>query len=115
MTDQQTRLVRVRTFRSEDQEALLEETILQWRALGASAAWNAIYDMLGWWFAARGLDPEAQRVDRTHLEIHPVPWLTGDMAAEAGEVVSSKEIPASSRRLGEHHHLGGEHAGDEPA
>jgi hypothetical protein len=26
--------------------------IVEWRALGASAAWNAIYDMLGWWFEA---------------------------------------------------------------
>ena len=95
MTDQQTRLVRVRTFRSEDQEALLEETILQWRALGASAAWNAIYDLLGWWFAARGLDPEAQRVDRTHLEIHPVPWRTGDTTAEAGEVATAKVNPGA--------------------
>jgi hypothetical protein len=75
MSDRRTMPVRVRTFSPEDQEKLLEETILEWRALGASAAWNAIYDMLGWWFAARGLDPEAQRVDRTHIEIHPVPWL----------------------------------------
>jgi len=91
MSEPRTRRVRVRTFHPEDQETLLEETILEWRALGASAAWNAIYDMLGWWFAARGLDPEAQRVERTHLELHPVPWLTGETTTEAGEVVSSKE------------------------
>ena len=67
--------VRTSTFSPEDQETLLEETILEWRALGPSAAWDAIYDMLDWWFAARGLDPEIQTVDRAHIEMHPVPWL----------------------------------------
>ena len=47
--------------------------------------------MLGWWFAARGLDPEVQRVDRTHIEIHPVPWLTGDTTNEADGLASSEE------------------------
>jgi hypothetical protein len=92
MSDRRTRLVRLRTFSPEDQDALLEETILEWRALGPAAAWNAIYDMLGWWFAARGLDPEAQRVDRTHLEIHPVPWLTRESLKDAREEDSSKEV-----------------------
>lgn len=78
MSKPQTRAVRVRTFQAEDQGSLLEETILEWRALGAAAAWEAIYDILGWWFAARGLDPEAQRVERTHIELHPVPWITGE-------------------------------------
>jgi hypothetical protein len=78
MATSRTRPVRVRTFEPEDQDSLLEETILEWRALGAAAAWKAIYDILGWWFAARGLDPEAQRVDRTHVEIRPVPWITSE-------------------------------------
>jgi hypothetical protein len=91
MSDQRNIPVRIRSFRAEDQDKLLEETILEWRALGASAAWNAIYDMLGWWFVARGLDPEVQRVDRSHLEIHPVPWLTRSSTIEAGELASSKE------------------------
>lgn len=85
MSDRRNIPVRVCTFSPEDQEKLLEETILEWRELGPSAAWNAIYQMLGWWFAARGLDPEVQRVDRTHIEIHPVPWLTGATTTEAGE------------------------------
>ncbi len=76
MSDRRNIPVRVCTFSEEDQERLLEETILEWRALGPAAAWDAIYDILGCWFAARGLDPEAQRVDRTHIEIRPVPWLT---------------------------------------
>jgi hypothetical protein len=92
MSARRNRLVRVGTFDPEDQEALLEETILEWRALGPSAAWKAIYDMLDFWFAARGLDPEAQRVDRTRLEVHPVPWLTDETKTEAGGLVSSKEI-----------------------
>jgi hypothetical protein len=91
MREPRSRAVRVRTFHPEDQEALLEETILEWRALGAAAAWNAVYDMLDWWFAARGLDPEAQRVERTHLELHPVPWLAGNTTTEAGDVVSSNQ------------------------
>jgi hypothetical protein len=91
MSDQRNTPVRVRNFSAVDQEKLLEETILEWRALGPSAAWSAIYDMLGWWFAARGLDPEVQRVDRSHLEIHPVPWLTGSTTTEAGERASPKE------------------------
>jgi len=66
--------VRVRTFSKESQEDLLEETFLEWRALGPAAVWQAMYDMLDWWFTARGLDPETQRVERTHNEIHPVPW-----------------------------------------
>jgi hypothetical protein len=69
---------RTHTVGPETEEKLLEETILQWRALGPTAACHAIYDMLGWWFAARGLDPETQRVVRTHVETHPVPWLTPD-------------------------------------
>jgi hypothetical protein len=73
--------IRKHTFNRESEENLLEETLLQWRALGPAAAWQAIYDMLGWWFTARGLDPEAQRVDRTHVEIHPVPWLGPDSEA----------------------------------
>jgi hypothetical protein len=81
MNDPSNRSVQVRTFGPEDQERLLEETILQWRALGPTAAWNAIYQMLDWWFAARGLDPETQRVDRAHIEIRPVPWLKDETAS----------------------------------
>ena len=91
MSDQRNMPVRVCNFSAEDQEKLLEETILEWRALGAAAAWSATYDMLSWWFAARGLDPEVQRVDRSHIEVHPVPWLTGRTASETGEPDSSKE------------------------
>lgn len=81
MTDRTTLTVRQRTFSPEDQEQLLEETLLQWRTLGPAAVWQAMYDMLDWWFTARGLDPEAQRVDRTHIEIHPVPWRGVDSEA----------------------------------
>jgi hypothetical protein len=92
MNERRHRSVQVRSFSPEDQEKLLEETILQWRALGPAAAWKAIYDILGWWFAARGLDPEAQRVDRTHIEIRPVSWLKRDAtAADAGDRAPSKE------------------------
>jgi hypothetical protein len=75
MSRRQAMTVRQHTFSRESEEDLLELTLLEWRALGPAAAWRAIYDMLDWWFTARGLDPEAQRVDRSHLEIHPVPWL----------------------------------------
>jgi hypothetical protein len=81
MNDKRNRPVRIRTFSAEDQERLLEETILEWRALGPAAAWDAIYQMLDLWFEARGLDPEAQRVDRTHIEVRPVPWQTEDPSA----------------------------------
>ncbi len=90
MSDRRNIAVQVRNFSEEDQEKLLEESILKWRVLGASAAWNAIYDMLGWWFAARGLDPEVQRVDRSHIEIHSVPWLTRSTTIEVGERASSE-------------------------
>jgi len=59
----------------ESEKMLLEETILRWRELGPAAAWQAIHDILDWWLIARGLAPEDQRVDRSHIEIHPVPWL----------------------------------------
>jgi len=72
---------RKHNFSQESQENLLEETLLEWRALGPAAAWHAIYDMLDWWFTARGLDPKAQRVDRSHVETHPVPWLESDSEA----------------------------------
>jgi hypothetical protein len=78
MSDRRNIPVRVCTFSPEDQERLLKETIREWRALGPAAAWDAIYEILGLWFAVRGLDPEAQRVDRNHIEIRPVPWLTCD-------------------------------------
>jgi hypothetical protein len=79
--------VRKSSFSPEDQERLLEETILEWRALGPSAVWGAIYDMLDWWFTTRGLDSEVQKVDRTHIEIRPVPWLADD-SGRAGEAHS---------------------------
>lgn len=85
MSDKGNIPVRVCNFSTDDQEKLLEENILEWRALGATAVWNAIYDMLGWWFSVRGLDPEAQRVDRSHVEIHPVPWLKYGMITEASD------------------------------
>lgn len=69
----------------ETDELLLEETILQWRALGPSAAWRAMFDMLDWWFTSRGLDPETQRVDRTHIEIRPAPWATTAPEDDPGE------------------------------
>jgi hypothetical protein len=56
MSHRQNLPVRVRDFSPEDQEKLLEEFILEWRALGVPAAWKAIYDLPGLWFAARGLD-----------------------------------------------------------
>jgi hypothetical protein len=73
--------VRKYSFSGESEEELLEESILAWQALGPAAAWQAIYDMLDWWFRARGLDPEVQHVDRSHIEIHPVPWLGTDSEA----------------------------------
>ena len=33
-----------------------------------------MFDLLGPWFEARGLDPETQAVDRAHIEIHRLPW-----------------------------------------
>jgi hypothetical protein len=48
MSDQRNIPVRIRSFSREDHDKLLEETILEWRALGAAAAWSAIHDMLGW-------------------------------------------------------------------
>jgi hypothetical protein len=62
-------------FGSESEEELLEETIREWRARGPAAAWQAIYNSLDWWFEARDVDPETQKVDRTHIEVHRVPWL----------------------------------------
>jgi hypothetical protein len=81
MSEREAITVRKYTFSEESQEELLEETLLEWRALGPAAVWQAMYDMLDWWFAARGLDPEVQRVDRTHVEIRPVPWLGTDSEA----------------------------------
>jgi hypothetical protein len=82
MSDRRNFPVRVSTFSPEDQKRLRKETILEWRALGPAAAWDAIYQILGLWFEARGLDPEAQRVDRSHIEIRPVPWLAADTQDE---------------------------------
>ena len=62
------------TFGPESEEQLLEETILAWQSHGPAAVWQAMFDMLAWWFEARGLDPEAQRVDRARNEVHRVPW-----------------------------------------
>lgn len=71
------------TFGPESEEQLLEETLLAWQSQGPTAAWQAMFDMLAWWFEARGLDPETQRVDRTHNEVHRVPW--GRALAEHGD------------------------------
>jgi hypothetical protein len=75
---------RVFVFGPESEEQLLEETILAWRAQGPAAAWDAMFDLLAWWFEARGLDPEAQRIDRSHNEIHRVPWL-GSLEERGGD------------------------------
>jgi hypothetical protein len=42
MSHRQNIPVRARNFTAEAQEKLLEETILEWRALGAPAAWKAL-------------------------------------------------------------------------
>ncbi len=67
--------VQVRTHKigPEADEMLLEESIHHWRDRGPSAVWDAIYEMLDLWFLARGMDPEAQRIDRSRVEIHPFP------------------------------------------
>jgi hypothetical protein len=72
----ENRPIEVRTHTPQDRLRLEEETIGQWRTLGAAAAWNAVYDSLDWWFEARGLDPELQRVDRTFIQVQRVPWLS---------------------------------------
>lgn len=71
------RRLEVRTLRNqpEDHERLEAETIETWRDLGPEAVWDAIYDALSLWFEARGLDPEAQHVDRAQVEVRRVPWL----------------------------------------
>ena len=81
---------RISSFSLEDQKKLLEESILEWQALGPAAAWKAIYDILDVWFTIRGIDPETQRVDRTHFEIHPVPWLKKNSEAKI-EVADGSE------------------------
>jgi hypothetical protein len=90
MSDRRRVPVRVCTFGPEDQERLRKETILEWRALGPEAAWDAIYRILGLWFEARGLDPEAQRVDRSHIEIRPVPWLADDDRKDPGDLATTE-------------------------
>ncbi len=67
-------LSRTFTFGPESEEELLEETLLAWQSQGPAAAWQAMFDMLGLWFEARGLDPETQAVDRACIEVHRVPW-----------------------------------------
>ena len=62
------------TFGSESEEQLLEETLVAWQSRGPAAAWQAMFDMLDWWFEARKLDPETQRVDRACNEVRCVPW-----------------------------------------
>lgn len=70
MADRSTMTVRRRTFSPEDQEKLFEETLLQWKSLGQAAAWQAIYDMLDWWFMVRGLEPETQWVGQPLSEAY---------------------------------------------
>jgi hypothetical protein len=72
MNSRRDEQVRIHKPGPEADEALLEESILHWRRLGPEAVWDAIYEMLDLWFLARGMDPEAQRVDRAHAEVHPV-------------------------------------------
>jgi hypothetical protein len=62
------------TLGPESEAELFEETLLAWQSQGPAAAWQAMFDMLGLWFEARGLDPETQAVDRTSIEVHRVPW-----------------------------------------
>ncbi len=91
MSTRENIAIRKSTFSLEDQERLIEETILEWRALGPAAAWDAIYNMLDWWFETRGLDSEAQRVDRSHIEIRTVPWLANGFEETVEPGMESKE------------------------
>lgn len=74
--------VGISSFKPEDEQRLLEQTILEWREAGPAAIWHAIYETLDLWFSARGLDPKIQRVDRTHIEIRAVPWLATESPGE---------------------------------
>jgi hypothetical protein len=67
-------LSRTFSFGPESEEELLEESLVAWQRRGPAAAWQAMFDILGLWFEAQGLDPEAQVVDRAHIEVHRVPW-----------------------------------------
>jgi len=79
MSHRQDVQVRIHKRGPEADDMLLEESILKWRELGPSAVWDAIYQMMDLWFSSRGLDPEAQRIDRSHVEIHPVPRRSADL------------------------------------
>jgi hypothetical protein len=95
--------VRVHRFSGEDESRLLDETIEHWRAQGPAAAWEASFDLLGWWFAARGLDPEAQRVDRTVVQVHPIPWATPKVSVlKRSTPVATTPKPSRQRRSSKH-------------
>lgn len=47
----------------------------EWQALGVSAIWEASFELLDLWFTMHGLDPKAQRIDRSKIEKVKAPWL----------------------------------------
>jgi hypothetical protein len=67
----------------ESEEELLEETLVAWQSQGPAAAWQAMFDLLGPWFEARGRAPEQERVVRTHIEVHRVPWSLAERGDDA--------------------------------
>jgi hypothetical protein len=61
---------------------LLDQRIRHWQALGATAIWDATFEILENWFVLHGLDPKAQRVNRTRVEKRLPPWLGGPANSE---------------------------------
>ena len=77
--------VRKHTFSRESQETLLEETLLEWRALGPAAACQAIYDMLDWWFTAEALHPRPSQPKKPLLLGNLPPACAALVAAPTGQ------------------------------
>lgn len=51
------------------------DSIKYWQNQGPSKIWNAMFELLNFWYVSRGLDPALQRVDKTIGGIEIVPWM----------------------------------------
>ena len=74
MDEKSQRNISITAASKESLETATLESIKYWQEQGATKIWNAMFEMLDFWFISRGLDPAVQRIDRSVVGIKKVPW-----------------------------------------
>lgn len=70
------------SFSPEDQEELLQRTIIQWQEQGIAAIWRATWELTVLSYALRGSDIRGQSMIKSHEQLIAAPWLAQDLEPE---------------------------------